>query len=73
MNYRTFEEVMAERIKTLDDIRATLERINYLVDIISKQIKLEQRWTSSASDVEVTSDRQANNPSDQRIGYVPIR
>ncbi|MBW4489852.1 MAG: hypothetical protein KME12_18880 [Trichocoleus desertorum ATA4-8-CV12] len=75
MNYRTFEEVMAERVRTLDDIRATIEHIHCLVDIIAEQIKLEHQWTSSgsSSDAEVTSDRQANRRFDQRLGYVPSR
>jgi hypothetical protein len=55
-SYRSFEEVMAERMKTLDGMRATIERIRYLIDIITEQIKLEQQWTASH---QLDLDKQA--------------
>jgi hypothetical protein len=66
-SHRSFEEVMAERARTLDDIRATIERIHRLIDIIAEQIKLERQWTNASFDAEVGSDRQA----DQTLGYEP--
>lgn len=57
---RRFEEVMAERIKLLDDIRATIERIRWLIDIMAEQINLEQQWAKANSNPELNLDRQTS-------------
>ncbi|MBD1865589.1 MULTISPECIES: hypothetical protein [Trichocoleus] len=40
----SFEELLAARTKTLNDIQAIITRIRYLVDIKVTQAKLEQQW-----------------------------
>lgn len=57
---RSFEEVMAERLKTLEDIQATIKRINDLIEIISEQIRLEQQWQNASPDSPPHRVRQDN-------------
>lgn len=42
---RSLEEVVAERIKTLDNIQATLERISYLINLVPEYSNLERQWS----------------------------
>lgn len=46
---RSFEEVMAERIKTLDVIQAACDRIRYLIDVISIQTRSEEQWSNNGT------------------------
>ena len=62
--HERFEQVMAEQTKTLDEIRATIERIRYLIDVITEQINLEQQWTSSYPEMAV------DRPTDERLGSI---
>lgn len=52
-SYKHFEQLLAERTKTLNNIRATIERIRYLIDVIAEQIKLEQQWRGSYSEIAI--------------------
>jgi len=61
---KRFEQLMVEQAKTLDEIRATIDRIHYLIQIITEQIRLEQQWSSLSSDIEAYLDRQ----NDQTLG-----
>jgi len=47
---RSLEEVVAERIKTLDRIQATLERISYLINLVPEYSNLERQWLGVNSD-----------------------
>ncbi|MBD2096347.1 hypothetical protein H6F90_14485 [Trichocoleus sp. FACHB-591] len=47
---RSFEEVIAERTQTLDMMRATIERMRYLIDLIATQITLEHQYSNTHSD-----------------------
>lgn len=47
---KSFEELMAERSKTLDMIRATNDRISDLIDLITAQIQLEQQGSNTNAD-----------------------
>lgn len=55
---------MAEQTKTLNDIKATIERIRYLIDVIAEQIKLEQQWSSSYPEISLDS------PTNETLGPV---
>lgn len=61
-SYKCFEQVMAEQTKTLNDIKATIERIRYLIDVIAEQIKLEQQWSSSYPEISLDS------PTNETLG-----
>ena len=47
---RSFEEVIAERTQTLDMMRATIDRMHYLIDLIAAQVNLEHQYSNTRSD-----------------------
>ncbi|MEP0874013.1 hypothetical protein NDA01_30370 [Trichocoleus desertorum AS-A10] len=49
---KRFEELIAERTQTLNTMRAAIERIRYLIDIIAVQIKLERQYSNTCSELQ---------------------
>ncbi|MEP0869607.1 hypothetical protein NDA01_07325 [Trichocoleus desertorum AS-A10] len=61
-SHRRFEELIEERAKTIDGIRVTIERIRYLIDLIAKQIELEQQWSNANPDSRLNTARDDDQP-----------